>query len=273
MIFKYLHEWEIVSYVQIIFFVLLLGSFLVVLFVKPRNETNGKMIRVFSIYFGIFNLFKIVGGICALVLLHQSKAKVGLTIATYIFDTVSLGVLIKSLLPFVEAMTTDREQLAKFDENPFKFEAGSNASVEVPVKKNLPFKLLTVVILVAVILSIVGASLLDSDPGTSRSTLKASSILYLVAILLMGALIVWGFTLNTEFSGSGRLLLVALLFFIVRASYSIISSFAGISFDSPSKYILLYGDWYYYCFLALLPECIIGVFLLVNCLWFLYNVR
>ncbi|KRZ99522.1 uncharacterized protein AC631_04712 [Debaryomyces fabryi] len=200
--------------------------------------------------------------------------------ATYIFDNISLGVLIKCLLPFIELMITEKDP-EQLQGNPFKYDTGSEdqkidirnvgigSLVESTLKKNLPFRLLTSLILAAVICTIVGSTSISSDGNNSGSTpLKVGTILFLVLIVVMGVFIVWGHILNKDHQLMAKILLVSIVFYIIRAVYSILSSFAGINFENPSKYLMIFGKYQYYTFMGFLEECIISIILLINLIVF-----
>lgn len=269
-------SWEIVAYVQVIFFAIMLIGLGAVVVHKWTKGTDRGIIKRFVGYFGLFTVCKVAGGICGIILLHQSQYSSGLTMATYILDNVSLGLLIKSVLPFLELMVTEKDPEALVG-NPFKYEMGSEDQtmdvrkvglgtlVGTTLKKNLPFRVLTLVITAAVICTIVGATGINSNGKNSGSSpMKAGSILFLVVIILMAVLIAWGHSLNEDHRIMAKILLGSIAFFIVRAVYSILSSFAGINFENPSKFLLIFGEYQYYTFMALLEECIISTILLVN---------
>mmetsp|Transcript_2269 Transcript_2269/g.2492 ORF Transcript_2269/g.2492 Transcript_2269/m.2492 type:complete len:287 (-) Transcript_2269:2251-3111(-) len=273
-------SWEIVAYVQVIFFAIMLIGLVVVVVQKWTKGNDRKIIRKFGGYFGLFTICKVAGGICGIILLHQSQYSSGLTMATYILDNISLGILIKCVLPFLELMVTEKDPEA-LQGNPFKYDNGSEdqkinfrntgigSLVETTLKKNLPFRLLTLVILAAVICTIVGSSNISSDGNNSgTSPMKAGSILFLVLIVLMGALIIWGHSLNKDHQLMAKILLVSIIFYIIRSIYSILSSFAGINFENPSKYLLIFGQYQYYTFMGFLEECIISITLLMNLIAF-----
>lgn len=269
-------SWEIVAYVQVIFFAIMLIGLGAVVVLKWTKGTDRGIIKKFVGYFGLFTVFKVAGGICGIILLHQSQYSSGLTMATYILDNISLGLLIKSVLPFLELMVTEKDPKALVG-NPFKYETGSEDQtmdvrkmglgtlVETTLKKNLPFRVLTLVITAAVICTIVGATGINSSGKNSGSSpMKAGSILFLVVIILMAILIAWGHSLNADHRTMAKILLGSIAFFITRAVYSILSSFAGIDFENPSKFLLIFGEYQYYTFMGFLEECIISIILLVN---------
>lgn len=268
-------NWEIVAYVQLIFFAIMLIGLGAVVLQKWRKGTDRGIIKRFVGYFGIFTVCKVAGGVCGIILRHQSQYSSGLTMATYILDNVSLGLLIKSVLPFLELMVTEKDPEALV-ENPFKYDTGSEDQmmdvrkmgigklVGTTLKKNLPFRVLTLVITAAVICTIVGATGINSNGQNRSSPMKAGSILFLVAIIFMAVLIAWGHSLNEDHRTMAKILLVSIAFYIIRAVYSILSSFAGINFENPSKFLLIFGEYQYYTFMAFLEECIISMILLVK---------
>lgn len=208
-----------------------------------------------------------------IILLHLSHYSGGLTMATYILDNI-LGVLIKSVLPFLELMVTEKDPEA-LTRNTFKYEVGSETQrldvgnigirklVGSTLKKNMPFRIFTLVILAADICTIVGASSINSSGSGRSSSMEAGSILFLVTIILM-VLIVWGHHLSNAHRTTAKILLASGAFFIVRHVYSILSSLAGINFENPSKFLLIFGEYQYYTFMGFMEECIISIILLVN---------
>lgn len=269
-------NWEIVAYVQVIFFAIMLIGLGAVVLQKWTKGTDRGIIKRFGGYFGIFTACKVAGGACGIILLHQSHYSSGLTMATYILDNVSLGLLIKCVLPFLELMVTEKDSEALV-ENPFKYDTGSEDQimdvrkvglgrlVGTTLKKNLPFRVLTLVITAAVICTIVGATGINSNGQNSGSSpMKAGSILFLVVMIFMAVLIAWGHSLNEDHRTMAKILLLSIAFYIIRAVYSILSSFAGINFENPSKFLLIFGEYQYYTFMAFLEECIISMILLVN---------
>lgn len=121
-------NWEIVAYVQVIFFAIMLIGLGAVVLQKWTKGTDRGIIKRFGGYFGIFTACKVAGGACGIILLHQSHYSSGLTMATYILDNVSLGLLIKCVLPFLELMVTEKDPEALV-ENPFKYDTGSEDQI------------------------------------------------------------------------------------------------------------------------------------------------
>lgn len=261
-------NWEIVGYVQLVFFVAILLALVVMVVNKWRTPIDRRIVKKFAGFFGFFALFNIIGAICGIILLHMSHPSTGLTIATYVFDNISLGLLIKSVLPFVELMVTE-EGTGGTRGDPFTYEMGCEDQklakhVEILKKpKNAPFWILTLLITAAVICTIVGSSSISSNSGPS-SPMKAGSILFLVSIICIAILIIWRLSLSNVHRLTGRILLGSIIFLIVRAVYSIITSFAGVDFEKPSKFLLIFGQYEYYTFMAFMQECIISLILLAN---------
>lgn len=269
-------DWEIVAYVQLIFFAIILITLVVMVVLKYSNMLDRKIITRFTAFFGVFGACKVAGAICGIILLHQSKLSTDLTIATYIFDNVSMGVLIRCVMPFVELMVTEPEP-EKLKDNPFKYDneskvLGHGVGTLVNMNpRNMPFKLLTLLIVAAIICTVVGTTNIDSSSSGPNSPMRAGSILSLLSIIFMALLIIWRIRVSDEHKLTGKILLGSILFFIVRVSYSIVSSFAGVNFDKPSKYLLIFGEYQYYTFMALMQECIISIILLINFYFFHSN--
>lgn len=70
---------------------------------KWSKGTDRGIIKRFVGYFGLSTVCKVAGGICGLILFHQSQYSSGL------LDNISLGLLIKSVLPFLELMVTEKD--------------------------------------------------------------------------------------------------------------------------------------------------------------------
>ncbi|CDK29334.1 unnamed protein product [Kuraishia capsulata CBS 1993] len=133
------------------------------------------------------------------------------------------------------------------------------------------------VMMVGIILSAAGGSMLSSPEGTesstARSLLRAGSVLFLVAFIsIFGQLIYLIFiddssrlhdqrlSINKSDQALLKVCLAAAPFFIVRIVYSLLSSFQSSIFDN--KFIILLGDWRYFVGMQLCMELSAAIVLL-----------
>lgn len=267
--FPQANEWKIVSYVQLVWFIIVLlwcGLITLVYFRRPQHK---KAMFTFVGFFTVFCLLKVVGG--ALGVVTVSSFTTGKYIGTYICDSTALGLLTRAIFPFVETMLkNERNEKLSYkllDSIPTRGALG---------RLNLhPFAILTLVVLVAVILSIVGSSQLASESLDSTSNIgvyfKVSGLLFLGAAIIILGILGWIFATKPRFHAAVFLLLASAIFLIIRCIYSVLSAFKGISFIHPSQYALLYGDFKYYTFLAFMMEAFVSVLYLITFHWFLIN--
>ncbi|ODV80457.1 uncharacterized protein CANTADRAFT_20050 [Suhomyces tanzawaensis NRRL Y-17324] len=271
-------QWEVVSYVQTIWFafLLLVHISLIVMFIsKPGKK---KSMLMFGAYFGVFCTLKMIGGITSIVTLHASTFNRSAYTAAYICDSVAIGLLIKSTFPFLETMKKqdgDEKLEWKLEDKLEGFEGLGRVG-----RFNLhPFRLLTILVLVSMILAIVGtvqitsASSSDSKSDSDSPELKIGSFLFLASTLVLLGLLLWTYCTVSHFQVILRIFFAVVPLLIVRCCYSIISALKGINFDDPSKYAIIFGDYKYYTFLAFLSEGLIGPVLLIVFNWFLRNNR
>lgn len=296
----YASEWRIVSIVQVAYFAIILITFLTGMFLKIfKVDANlRKTLFTASIFFTLFSSFKIAGGICAIIQVDKKTPSTGLMIATYIFDSTSLGFLLKTIVNYLDYMMFPRPSAGPANGGILGFfnKGGNSDFSEVRIglshrkdsessaedlqptdpKKNIgkfhPFRLTTLVILVAIILSIVGASQMsDGSSGSSGTMFKVSSLLFLVSLILLFGLLVYIYFQQPTFRTGVTIIMFSLVFYLVRIIYSIVLSFSGINISSTSfnKFTLLFGDYKYYTFMAFLMELLIALMLFVISQWFL----
>ncbi|RCK55248.1 hypothetical protein Cantr_03654 [Candida viswanathii] len=257
-------EWEAVSYVQLFIFAIFFVEFSFSIIYKLRKRVQLKPILPFGIFFTLFVLLKLTGGILGLVFMHQPTFNLSLFIPTYIFDTISLGFITRSISSLIEHMLNlqDAADLGRFPQHPmiqFKvddIDTQKDADDNNFAKNFWPFKLVTVVLLVAVALSIAGTSqATETNPPSSVGTLlKTSSVLFLIGVLLMIGILVYILSMGEQFNIVAKLLILGLAILLVRCVYSMLAVFHGISFQTPNKYMIFFGDYKYYTFLGLLSE-------------------
>lgn len=277
---EYFEEWQAVSYVQIIWFAVLAFANIVLLFTFYSRFLNKKQLWMFSGYFGVFTIAKIAGGVLGIIFLHKPEFVEGLYIAVYVCDSVSLGMLLKSSFPFIERMlkkdaNPDQEM---YNEEPVKgygpFDVETKSARPTLIQKYFlgPFQFLTLLVLVSVILSIVGSSQMSSS-NANVTPIKVSSLLFLAATLVLGGIVIYVNFNNPIYVFPARLLMCCAFLLVIRCLYSILSSFNHLSFTNPSKFSLMFGDYKYFTFLALLMESLIGIALILTYQWFLKNGR
>lgn len=282
---------------QVAFFAIILITFLTGMFLRISrvDATLRKNLFVVTFFFTMFSSFKIGGGICAIIQVDQDKPSIGLMIATYILDTASLGFLLKSILNYLDYMMFPRPSsssnggiLGIFKKSGSDFEEvritnrkDSDTSTEdlrpTDPKKDLskfhPFRLTTVVITVAIILSIVGAcEMSDGSTGGSAETyFRVSSLLFLATLISIFGLLVYIYFQQPSFKSGIRIIMFSLVFYLVRIIYSIVLSFTGINISSTSfnKFTLIFGDYKYYTFMGFLMELLIAIMLFIISQWFL----
>ncbi|RLV82514.1 hypothetical protein JA9_003752 [Meyerozyma sp. JA9] len=288
----YASQWRVVSIVQVAYFAVILITFLTGLLVRifKVDAFLRKTIFTVSIYFTLFSSFKIAGGVCATLQVDQKTPSEGLMIATYILDTTSLGFLLKTIVNYLDYMMfprspagPDNGENPDFQETEIGFShrkdsEGSSVDLKpTDPKKKLsrfhPFRLTTLVITVAIVLSIVGASKMSSGSGGSNSGtyFKVSSLLFLIALISSSGLLFWVYLQRPTFRTGVTIIMFSLVFYLVRIIYSIVSSFTGIDISSTSfnKFTLIFGDYKYYTFMAFLMESLIALMLFVISQWFL----
>ncbi|CAI5756344.1 unnamed protein product [Candida verbasci] len=190
--------------------------------------------------------------------MHLDNFNLGLYIATYIFDSISLGFLTRSVSSLLQHMIKEQNpELIQYDTN--SLEKGKPKE-----KLNFwPFRILTVVLLAAVIINIVGTSELSEGDTSSMPLIKASSILFLIGVVMIIALLVLVHLQSAQFSMIAKVLIAASVILIIRCIYSLLSAFHGISFSQPSKYMIYFGQYKYYTFLGFLPESLAGILILI----------
>ncbi|CAK7895012.1 hypothetical protein CAAN1_05S01112 [[Candida] anglica] len=286
-------DWKILAYVQLVYFALFAIAFTIsviqILGVR-RNAIStfdagiNKIIKFYGLYFGLFILCKIAGGACAIVLYSLKTSNTNLYIATYVLDSVSISMLIKSFLPLIEFLIDKRTEVLDHQHDIHNPDFKKSPDYELPPKpKYHPFQVLTVLLLVGLILSIVASSSMDSSSASSYKTLlKASAFIFLAVILIITGILAFSvsFFSNSIYAhgyllvSQAYILLLAMPFMLIRVIYSLLSAFSGANILSghPSKYTLLLGDYKYYTFMAFAEECIISIILLFSMYYFSKNV-
>lgn len=292
--------WKAVSGVQLGIFLLAFGAFIYVTFIQMKKGFKLKTVLPFFILMIIFNGVKIAGGILGLVFLGKKKFNNSLFIATYICDSISLGFITRAISSLVQGIIANKLENSPSgaDNNNIDTDSRIDASVRGFPKgledeesathfnatddsntpytnilsrldnlKKAPFRILTLILIAAVITNIIGTSQLESDDLSSNSTeqtlIKVSAVLFVVGVAGLIAVLTYISVTAEHCAFISQLLIAALVVLIVRCIYSLVSAFHGINFSSPSKYILMFGMPKYYGCLALLPEIISDIILVV----------
>ncbi|KGU35867.1 Plasma membrane-associated protein [Candida albicans P60002] len=275
---NYTH-WEIVSYVQVFLFAILLVAFLVITSIKKKERKGLRQILPFFIFFTIFLVLKIVGGILGLVFIHQKTFNVSLFIPTFIFDSIGLGFIARSITSLVTHNFKYQDDLPEFFRSKHQKAKNNNSSNAYKKSDNdsdnynddndeinyWPFRVLTIILIAAIVVNIVGTNISVNNQGSSMGTslIKAGSILFLIEILLMILFLVTIGLSGSQLNTVVYLLIVGLVVLIVRCVFSILSGFHWSTWENPSPYIIYFGKYQYYTFLALLPEVITAIIILV----------
>lgn len=284
-----LQHWKALTYFQIGFYVLIaiVDLLQIIQVFKARSNVEGsfekgvtRIFRSYLIYSTLFVICKITGGVLGAVLLNLKTANTNVLIATYVFDSVSLGFLIKTFLPIVEFVLDKRTDIlngvAGIDSD-----AKYQGEIERPKKGRYhPFRILTLVLLAAVICTIVASSSMSDNISTYRACLKASALLFLAVVIIMMAMVAYliKFFKTANYPHSdivirlATIVLAATPFLIVRCVYSILSAFSNTNlFEGvPSKYTLFAGDYVYYTFIAFVEECVV-IILIILTVWYFLN--
>ncbi|KAI5953893.1 hypothetical protein CANMA_004732 [Candida margitis] len=290
--------WKAVSGAQLGLFVLAIAAFITITFIQIRKGFKIKTILPFFILMIIFNGVKIAGGIVGLVFLENKKFNNSLFIATYICDSISLGFVSRAISSLVQGIIETKMENPQERNDNNDTDSGSNDSARHFTKgpedeesatyfksndastnprsillskgrdlKKAPFRIVTLILLAAVITNIIGTSNLDNGDSSSDSTveslIKASAVLFIVGVVCLIVVLAYISVKASHCALISQLLIAALVVLIVRCVYSLISAFHGINFASPSKYILMFGMPKYYGCLALLPEIVSNIILLV----------
>ena len=293
---QHTNGWKAISGSQLGLFVLAIGAFICITVIQVRKGFKIKTILPFFILMIIFNGVKIVGGILGLVFLGNDHFNNGLFIATYICDSISLGFITRAISSLVQDVMTKKLQtpvggddndvidsdsdtngsIRGFTKGPEDEESAHHHNVsEVSISpfsrvenlKKAPFKILTVVLIAAVMTNIIGTSQLESDGLSSNSTeqtlIKVSAVLFVVGVVGLIAVLVHISITASHCACIAQILIAALVVLIVRCVYSLLSAFHGINFNSPSEYILMFGKPKFYGCLALYPEILANIILLI----------
>lgn len=273
--------WFEVSIYQIIIFVVwLISTVVLFLLVRIEDKAHRKRIFNFSIFFGIFNCMKIAGGIISCIVLKQEKTpSIGMIIAIFICDNIGLGLLIKCCYPFVEYVFI--EGLIQ-DQQKDKLSSPKRAIIIIDkIITKMPiidkafrsdsgiFSFLTAIVAAGIITSIISSSMIGSTNPESllnyKTLVKVSASLYFVSVCIMAFLLVYILIQKPIVLENLLTQLVAVsLLLIVRAIYGLLTASTG-GLQSYNKYLLLYGEYAYYTFLALVEESVIClIFGLIN---------
>ncbi|CAK9440460.1 uncharacterized protein LODBEIA_P45600 [Lodderomyces beijingensis] len=283
-------QWMVTSGFQLGIFIISALVFAAITTWQLKKGIQLKSITGFFVFMAVFHVFKIAGGVTGLVFLKSDKFNKGVFIATYIFDSISVGFLLRGVSSLVQHMLSQKLRaniMGKLaqptylgtrndefellgDETSVKKEiSDAESTLEAQKKKdplkNTPFRVVTIVLLAAVITSVVGtSSLTEGDTSSTAETLlRVSSVLFVVGDVLLVASLLYLWAQGEEYVRVAPLLILALLILLVRCAYSIVSAFHGVSFDQPSRYMLMFGDYKYYAFMGLLVEAIADIFLLL----------
>ncbi|RLV96548.1 hypothetical protein JA1_000082 [Spathaspora sp. JA1] len=265
-----LNEWKIVTIVQLAIFLVCFIAFIIIA-VHQFNKHNGiQRIRMFLIGLTLFHLFKIMGAILGLVFIHQDTFNTNIFIPTYIFDTISMAMLTNAIKSLVEVMLLhqQKQNMPPPSYDPKYLENGHYEQQPTrPKKEKLnfpPFKILSLILLAAVILNIIGISQLSSGETTTtvKTLTKVSSVLFLAGVLLLIVLMVYIHGSGQDFEMVTKVLIGALIILIVRCSYTMASAFSGLSFVHPNQFMIYFGHWQYYCFMGMVMEAIAGCIVL-----------
>ncbi|KAI5951701.1 hypothetical protein KGF54_004776 [Candida jiufengensis] len=271
-------DWKVISIIQLAFFILLMISFVLITLVQIRKGISLTSIRGFFIFLIVFQLAKIVGGITGIILLDSSNFNQNVFIATYICDSISYGFITRGVSSLIQHMLNTKDQdshqrtsnvsVSTFDMENQKFESTESEYKidEKQVKKKSPFTIVTLILLAAVICNIVGMSNLSGSTApdnTTETLIKTSAVLFLVGMILLILASIYLIIVSPNNKPTCTLLIVILLILIIRCIYSLLSAFHGVNFNQPSQYMLIFGDSKYYGFLALLPEGVAGILIMV----------
>lgn len=287
------NNWRILTYVQIAFYVVIAAVDIIqkIQVLKARRNAEGsfekgvsRIFRSYMIYASLFIICKVTGGICGAVLFNLDELNTNLLIATYVFDSVSLGFLIKTLLPIIEFIVDKRSDILDGVVNLDPDVKNEAEEVERPKKGRFhPFRILTLVLLAAVICTIVASSSMSDDIATYRACLKASALLFLSVVVIIIAFLIYliMFFKSANYPHSdiviqlASIILIATPFLLVRCVYSILSAFSNTNLfvGKASKYTLFYGDYVYYTFLAFVEECVAIIIIICTIYYFLQKVE
>ncbi|EGW30393.1 uncharacterized protein SPAPADRAFT_63243 [Spathaspora passalidarum NRRL Y-27907] len=256
------NQWKIVTIVQLVIFLITFGAFITITVFQYRKHGGLRRVLMFCIGITIFHTFKIVGAILGLVLINQDEINTSLFIPTYIFDTISLAIITNAIKSLVQVMLLDQQKqnmpppsYTQKDIEIGQYNTSSNKKEKVNFR---PFRILSVVLLAAIVLNIIGVSQLSGGDVTSttEALTKASSVLFLVGVLLLIGTLVFVHASGDDFNLVAKILIAALVILIVRCSYTMASAFNGLDFEHPNQFMIYFGHFQYYCFMGMLMELI-----------------
>lgn len=243
---QYSNQWEVVMIVQMAwFFFAILAEGFVFLTIRPRVSTR-KSIIPFFIYFSIFSLLKLAGAVLGVVFLHTKALNSSMYAATYSLNSISLGFTTKCVLVFVEHFYKGPRNDKEDEEN--------TKSLNFKIH---PFRLVTLILLVAIILSIVGTTQKasgNSSPGLS----DAGALMFLVTLIILIVILIHLYYVIEDSRKMFKQLLALAGALLIRAAYSNVVAFGVKDYFGDSKFLLFYGRWEYYTFMVLLTESIIS---------------
>ncbi|CUM64864.1 uncharacterized protein PRCAT00002479001 [Priceomyces carsonii] len=253
-------EWKTISYVQIVIYVLTTALIIFLLIQKGTARARGVLIKQSFIFITIFNVVKIGGAICMIVFFHQTKASEGLTIATYILNNASLGFLMKAVMPIATRVCFD--EINGIREAEMKLKEGKPRDTP---QQNRIALFMGLLVTAGVITTVAGSITMTDDINTAEALFKASGLIFLAAIATMTAVVLLSLQKRNEYGLVNKFLLVCSAFLLIRCIYSVVSAFAGMDiFSNPSKYVFLFGDYQYYCFLAFIEEILTNFTILLT---------
>lgn len=269
-----LRPWEIIGAIQVAFYVIIS---VITFYPGVRLVKNRSPFRPFFIRYTILMLTKIIGGIL-LIIYKNNYTNVNLAITTSVFNSVSLA-----FLTILLAFSTRFAETYRNPEQTTKKNKGLSSLIHADYTKSASWdNLLEKLTLVAMILNIVGNSMVGSDRAASKPVQEAGSIIYLVCLVLIAALVFhkimkekrqaekeYGFIL-----GVLTICAILVIFIFVRMIYAVCYAFTfnvdGTYTTHVSKFTYLFGDWKYYAFIAFIEECIC-VALYALMIWVVFN--
>ncbi len=271
-----LRPWEIIGAIQVAFYVIIT---LITVYPSVGLIRNRSPFRWFFIRYTILMLSKITGGIL-LIIYKNNYTNVNLAVATSVLNSISLAFLTMLLAFSTRFAETYRNPEQNKKNGGF---LGIYGLIHADYTKSASWdNLLEKLTFVTMILNIVGNSMVGSDRATSKPIQEAGSIIYLVCLVLIGALVFhkimkekrqadqeYGFIL-----GVLTICAILLIFILIRMIYGVCYAFTfnvdGTYTTNVSKFTFLFGDWKYYAFIAFIEECIC-VALYALMIWVVFN--
>lgn len=240
---QYYTQWEAIAITQLVWFTGLLIASVILYFDIKKRISSFNAVRSFYVAYIFTMLAKIVGSILTIAVLKLEDFNVGIFATAYSFNLVTVGITIRCLFIFVEYFyrKDPKVQVEEEEKRFFKFR---------------PFLTLALILIIAIVISLVGAILKSSGNPSSASRLlsKAGALLFLITLVAILLALLHIRRVNQD---SHRLLLPILAVIVIllaRVAYSILVAFEISDFLSISKYLFLFGKWEYYAFLVLIPD-------------------